>query len=341
MTGVGAPVGVSIFKALRSSPLSPRIVGTDADARSVGLSRADRAYVLPYVTRDEAGYVRRLTEICADEQVEMVCFGSEIEMRRLAPYAAEIRRDTGSLLVVNDAVVVETFMDKLRTALLLREHGLPAPDSVAASDREQVASFLDRHDFPIILKPRRSAGSKGVFVVTGARELELLSEYVPDAVLQEYLAPDDEEYTVGIYKSPRTGYVGQIVLKRTLGAGLTYKAEVVHDAEIESVCRAVVDTFDIWGPVNVQLRKTSRGPRIFEINLRFSSSAVIRAWFGFNEPEMTLRDAVRGEVLDRPRIRGGLAMRYWDEIYFDPGEYPPDGTSDPLFARRGRKAGNF
>jgi hypothetical protein len=40
--------------------------------------------------------------------------------------------------------------------------------------------------------------------------------------LQEYLVPDTEEYTVGAYKSPRKGFVGQIVLRRELAAGLTY-----------------------------------------------------------------------------------------------------------------------
>ena len=31
VTGAGAPVGVSIFKALRQSTLNPRIVATDSD----------------------------------------------------------------------------------------------------------------------------------------------------------------------------------------------------------------------------------------------------------------------------------------------------------------------
>jgi carbamoyl-phosphate synthase large subunit len=341
VTGVGAPVGVSIFKALRQSQMEPRIVATDANVMSVGLFRADAAYVLPHATTDEAGYLRRLQEICADERVSMVCFGSEIEMPRVAPHIRDIERATGSKLILNDPRHLEVFMDKWAMVRLLRDRGLPVPDSVLATDPDAVRELLARHDFPLVLKPRHGSGSMNVFVVRTERELDLLTQYVAEPILQEYLFPDAEEYTVGIYKSPRSGYVGQIVLRRELGAGLTYKAEVVRDQEIEEICRTVVESFDIWGPVNVQLRKTTAGVRIFEVHLRFSSSAVIRSYFGFNEPEMCLHDVVLGRSLSCPGIRAGYAFRYWDEIYLEPSEYV-DGEAVPLRReRRGRKSDNF
>lgn len=315
VTGVGAPVAVSIFKALRQSPLAPRIVATDADPVSVGLFRADSAYVLPRITDDEQSYLDRLAAICRAEKVAMVCFGSEIEMRRVAPHLVDFERETGTRLILNGPRYLEPFMDKWETVCLLREAGLPVPDSVLASNVDDLRELVQRHPYPLIMKPRHSSGSKNVFVVKTDRELELAAGYVDDAVLQEYLSPDDEEYTVGIYKSARTGYVGQIVMRRTLSAGLTYKAEVVRDREIEWACRRVVDAFDVWGPINVQLRKTEAGVRIFEINLRFSSSAVMRAYFGFNEPEMCLRDVVLGDAISEPNVRLGYALRYWDEIY--------------------------
>lgn len=341
VTGVGAPVGVSIFKAVRESHLEPRIVATDADVMSVGLFRADAAYVLPRVTADESAYIGRLEEICTLEQVSMVCFGSEIEMRRVAPYRQEIERATGSKLILNDPRYLETFMDKWAMVCALRDQGLPVPDSVLATDPVAVRDFLTRHDFPFILKPRHGSGSKNVFVVRTASELGLLSQYVAAPVLQEYLLPDVEEYTVGVYKSPRSGYLGQIVFRRELGAGLTYKAEVVRDQEIEDTCRAVVESFDIWGPVNLQLRKTTAGVRIFEINLRFSSSAVMRSYFGFNEPELCLRDIVLGESPSPPDIRAGYAFRYWDEVYLDPREYAAGQLGPQWRGRSGRKSANF
>jgi carbamoyl-phosphate synthase large subunit len=332
---------VSVFKALRQSELRPRIVATDADPMSVGLFRADAAYVLPRVTVDEAGYLERLTEICLAENVSMVCFGSEIEMLRVAPHLEDVERDTNARLILNGPKALEAFMDKWGMVCLLRGKGLPVPDSALPSNPGDVSEFLTRHAFPLILKPRHSSGSKNVFVIRSQEELDFLSRYVSEPVLQEYLLPDDAEYTIGAYKSRRTGYVGQIVLRRTLGAGLTYQAEVVRDEEIESVCRRVVESFDIWGPINLQLRKTLAGVRIFEINLRFSSSVVMRAHFGFNEPEMCLRDVVLGETLSPPTVRHGYALRYWDEIYLEPGEYGVDPAMAHANGPRGRKVDDF
>jgi carbamoyl-phosphate synthase large subunit len=341
VTGVGAPVAVSIFKALRQSPLAPRIVATDTRPMSVGLFRADAAYVLPHVSADEDGYLRRLEEICAGEGVAMVCFGSEIEIRRVAPHRQRIEAATGARLIVNEPAHVEAFMDKWQMVCLLREAGLPVPHTVLATDVNEVQDFLAHHDFPLILKPRHGSGSVNVYVVRSPEELELLSRYVQEPLLQERLLPDTEEYTVGVYKSPRSGYVGQIVLRRELGAGVTYKAQVVRDDAIEDVCRAVVETFDVWGPVNLQLRKTPHGVRIFEINLRFSSSATMRAHFGFNEPEMCLRDVVLGESLSQPEIGAGYAFRYWDEIYLEPSDLLVNEPALRGLGRRGRKSDDF
>ncbi|HYS81709.1 MAG TPA: hypothetical protein VEM76_13425, partial [Anaeromyxobacteraceae bacterium] len=129
VTGVGAPPGVSIFKALRQSSLRPRIVATDAEPVSVGLFRADVGCVLPRVTTDESGYLAALSALCLEERVELVCFGSEIEMRRVAPHRCELEARTGARLVVNEAALVERFMDKWGMFTALRAKGLPVPDT--------------------------------------------------------------------------------------------------------------------------------------------------------------------------------------------------------------------
>ncbi|GEJ56254.1 ATP-grasp domain-containing protein [Anaeromyxobacter diazotrophicus] len=317
VTGAGAPPGVSIFKALRQSALRPRVVATDADPISVGLFRADAGYVLPRVTADEPAYLSRLEEVCRRERVDLVCFGSEVEMRRVAPFRAELERRTGARLVVNEAALLERFMDKWGMFEALHDRGLPVPETVLAGDRAAAAALVARRGFPLILKPRHGSGSRDLHLVKSAGELAWLTEHVPEPVLQEHLLPDDEEYTVGVYRSPRSGYLGQITFRRSLAAGLTYKAEVVFDEEIAAACRRVVEAFDLWGPVNLQLRKTREGVRVFEINLRFSSSAVMRAHFGFNEAELCLRDLVLGEPLAMPAVRRGWALRYWDEVYLD------------------------
>jgi carbamoyl-phosphate synthase large subunit len=339
VTGVGAPPGVSILKAFRRSGLQPRIVGTDADALSVGLFRADAAYTLPRVAQNEGGYLRRLEQIALRESARLVCPGSEIELVRLALHREAIERRTGARVVANAPAVLAELMDKWRLAGALRARDLPAPDTALGSDPEATGALLSHHGFPVIVKPRHGSGSRHLHVVRDAETLGLVLRLVPEPVVQEYLHPDDEEYSVGVYRSPRLGYVGQIAFRRTLSAGLTYRAEVVHDPEIETICRRLVDAFELWGPINVQLRKTADGVRIFEVNPRFSSSAVMRAGFGFNEAELCLRDLVLGEAITTPTVRFGVALRFWDEVYLSPEERDrmragaPQGVAGPSGAR--------
>ncbi|MEJ2636998.1 MAG: ATP-grasp domain-containing protein [Calditrichia bacterium] len=317
VTGVGAPPGVSIFKAFRQARLNLRLIATDADPLSVGLFRADVAYRLPRISENEQEYIGRLKEICAAENVRLAAFGSEIEMRKMAPRRDKFEAESGTKLILNSAQHIELFMDKWNMVQALNAKALPAPDSVLARPSPELENFLAQHPFPVILKPRLGSGSKNFYILKNREELNFFSAYIPDAIIQEYLLPDNEEYTVGIYKSPCNGYVGQIVFKRDLAAGLTYKAEVVFDAEIEAVCRKLVESFDIWGPINIQLRKTSAGIKIFEVNLRFSSSAVMRACFGFNEAELCVQDLFLQQTIPPFNIRKGYALRYWDEIYID------------------------
>ena len=58
--------------------------------------------------------------------------------------------------------------------------------------------------------------------------------------------------------------------------------------------------------------------KIFEINPRCSSSTVMRAFYGFNEPEMALRTMVLEEKVTPRPLSTGIALRMWDEIYIDP-----------------------
>ena len=81
--------------------------------------------------------------------------------------------------------------------------------------------------------------------------------------------------------------------------------------------------------------------RIFEVNPRFSSSAVMRAHFGFNEAELCLRDLVLEETIPTPKVRPGVALRYWDEVYVERDEYARLVRSGEVVEPRSEKVDNF
>jgi carbamoyl-phosphate synthase large subunit len=112
-----------------------------------------------------------------------------------------------------------------------------------------------------------------------------------DSIIQEYLSPPSEEYTCGLYKTPNEK-PHVLILKRRLAGGLTGQAEVVWDEKIYDYCSKIADGLDLKGSINIQLIRTAEGPIIFEINPRFSSTAIFRDHLGFKDVIWSIHDSL-------------------------------------------------
>ena len=314
--GVGGNVSQGILKALALSELPTRVVGACVTPRAAGLFGVESAYVSPLAS--DPSFPGWLLETCARERIHAVLSGVEPVLERLAPLAAELRDATGAVAVVSDADALATGLDKLRTAAWLAERGLNSAPTAGADDDEAVAKLVEAHGFPLLVKPRRGKGSRGVVVVTDAPGLEH-ARGGGDLIVQEYLGDAESEYTVGCFVDRDGALRGSLAMRRGLGEGTTVWAEAGRFPEVRAEAERVATELRPMGPVNVQLRIHERRPTTFEVNVRFSGTTPIRARFGFNDVEAALRHFVLGEdPVDLPDVTAGFAVRYWNEIYAEP-----------------------
>ena len=65
-----------------------------------------------------------------------------------------------------------------------------------------------------------------------------------------------------------------------------------------------------------------------------SGTSAIRAYFGYNEPEMLLRHYVLGEEAKATPARSGYVFRYWNEVFLD--DAGDKTVADGPIGRRGR-----
>lgn len=72
-------------------------------------------------------------------------------------------------------------------------------------------------------------------------------------------------------------------MERRLAGGLTVWMRVRYEKEVMKQCERIAEALNLTGPINVQLRLTEQGPRIFEINPRFSSTLYLRHILGFQD----------------------------------------------------------
>ncbi len=315
LTGAGGNQAVFIWKALRQSVFQVRIVATDSNPMAVGLYRAERGYLVP--PAKAPNYLAEIKKLLKKEQVDLIMCGNMIEQRLLARHAGEIREETGAVVVSSPPEVLNRAEDKWELVEFLRTNGFDYPKAVLPTDQDGLARFLSEVSFPYIVKSRLGAGSQGLALARNEEELHFYVRSIPDAVIQECLLPDHEEYTVGCFVNSGGAAVGSIVMRRKLGMGLTNRAEVVESEIISRVCEEIAAKVGLVGPCNLQLRLTSRGPVLFEINPRFSSTESARAYFNFNAPEMCIRHFVFGEEIPRPVVRKGFFFRVLDDVFVE------------------------
>ncbi len=315
LTGAGGDQAIFIWKALKQSYLDTHIVACDCNYLSVGLYRTSSSYVIPSV--DSESYLPRLKEIMLAEKIDIVMTGGRGEMMLLAEHAQEIRKETGAYVVAPPFEILKVAADKWKLVSFLKSNGFNYPHSCLPDDRTALELFLQEKTYPFIVKGRFGAGSRELRVAHNREQLEQYVGEVKNPIIQEYLLPDNEEYTVGCFCNSQAKAVGSIIMKRTLGHGLTNKASVIFHEGITQYCESIAEKLGYIGPLNLQLRLTNRGPVLFEINARFSSTESARAYYNFNMPEMCIRHFIFNEDIPRPVVKSGYFFRVFDDVFVD------------------------
>lgn len=295
ITAIGGDIAQSVATIVRETYPSWRLLGADIHDRHGGSLFVDRMQVAPPAS--DAGYVAWLDGLLRQESVDICVPMSEAELTRLQGVTLPDVR-----WAMPNAKAIDVGNDKLQTAQFLQSIGCPGPWTVAAEEGTANVKL------PCIFKPRRGAGSRSVFICKTAAELDFYRERHADGIFQELLLPADREVTCSVYRS-LSGETVVLQLLRTLVGGFTGWAKVIDEPEITRQCLQLAEALDLQGSINVQLRLTEQGPRIFEINARFSSTALMRHRMGFEDVVWTLRE-LRGEPIElrRPPV-GTVGVR--------------------------------
>jgi carbamoyl-phosphate synthase large subunit len=311
VTGGGTVIGQGILKSLRRCSLPLRVVAVDPYPDAVGLYRAHRGYTIPLATAP--GYLDSLRGIIKKECVDVLLVGTDVELPVLAAAREQLESETGVRLVVSSPEVVAIADDKWLTVEFLRVSGFHFAQSALPAD---ITRFLSEVPFPLLVKPRHGARSCNVRIVRDSGELDRALREIPAPIIQECLLPEEEEYTCGAIVFD-TSCWGVIVMRRQLRDGNTYIAEVNSFPHIEEYVSRIASQLGPYGPVNVQLRLTRKGPTVFEINARFSGTTALRSQVGWNEVEAVLRYVLQDQETQLAPVRRGHILRYWNELFVE------------------------
>ena len=304
---------VELLRAFRRAyatlGLDGRVVAVDVDPLAPALSAADRAYIVPRL--DEPGYILALAEICRRERADVVFPLIDPDIPVLAANRAALEAAGARLAVVSpEAAAVAA--DKWRCMQFFGGLGLETPRSWLAGDlpREEI-------EYPLFIKPRTGSAAKSTFAVRNARELAFFTDYVPDAIVQEYLA--GPEITSDVV-CDLEGDVLAVVSRRRIEVrwGEVAKGVTVCDARIIEACERIARSLPAVGPITVQCMMRSGTPCFTEINARLGGGAPLGIAASADWPVWLLARCagMRADVPPLGSYRTGLYMTRFDDSLF-------------------------
>lgn len=286
ITAIAGDIAQGIATIIREKYPSWRLIGMDIHDRHGGILFVDKLFKAPKAS--DPSYDNWLKELISNEKIDICIPMSEAELLHLSDRRQQ--EFIGVKFIMANQKAIEIGSDKLTTSDYLHSIGCERPWTKPAEE------FGVETPLPCIFKPRRSAGSKAIFICNTVEDVEFYRSNYPPAVLQELLLPADKEVTCAVFRS-QDGRTAVLQLLRTLVGGFTGWAQVIEDPDVTAQCTRLAEALDLKGAINAQLRLTDKGARIFEINPRFSSTVFMRHRMGFQDVVWSLRDALGENVV--------------------------------------------
>jgi len=304
ITSIGGDIAQGISRIIRENFPSWEIHGSDIDHRHSGKLFVDRLLQLPK-TKLKNKYINKLNSYIRSHKIDLFIPISEEEIILFNLNKKKIK--VKNYISPSDNLI-KVGIDKYKTNLLLKSLNLPCPWTLTSKNYKKIPKF------PCIVKPRSSRGSKNIFYCNNFEEAKFFSKYIDNVIFQEILEPKEKEITCGIYRF-KNKKIKVIQLMRKLKDGYTGWAKPIKNSKIKKQCDKIANKIDFFGPANFQLILTKKGPMIFEINPRFSSTVLMRNYLGFKDLVWSIEEKFNFKLKEKKILEEKIIARY-DEVNF-------------------------
>jgi len=310
ITSVGSLVGQNILDALEFRRNNIKVIGMNSVAENQRNFRCDSVYLAP-PTDQAVPFEKAFEKIFQDEQPDMVFAGRDSDVVFLSRYK-EAHPEIGNRIPCGHAWIAQAAFDKYESYRFAIKHNLPFADTFLfknGSDEAALKKFIEKHGFPLIIKPRHGFGSLNVFFLTDLEQLQALIEKDEELLVQEYLCPDKNfekylaDYKKGMplfFQVPENNiYISQCIIspdQKVLGiftaryilvGGKVESTVIYQDDAVDSLMSQYVGALTSagWkGFINIQYKPDRNGRwKVFEINLRMGGATSSRLLMGFDE----------------------------------------------------------
>jgi carbamoyl-phosphate synthase large subunit len=299
---------LSLIKAFQEAKgqQSIELICADSDPLATSFCEADRSMVLPLFSDSQC--LSSLLEFCDTENVSALIPLTNKAIDFMV-YHRKGLSDGGSYLWMPEDRAIEICHDKWKLHEFLVDEGFSTPQSYLADAKAILFPF------PLIAKPRRGEGSKGLFVVESYGDWDFYKKKCPNHVFQQRI--DGTEFSVDCFFDQQ-GSPRMIVPRERLAVrgGEVMVSRINLDSQIMDSVEALGVKLKLTGPCTIQGILDANGSFYFtDVNLRFGSGYVHTISAGGDVPSMMFRE-LTGLSLERPSITNNSVMTRFPENIF-------------------------
>ena len=193
----------------------------------------------------------------------------------------------------------EVAFDKAETFKLAQKLSIPIPTTWFPESLEDAEKIAKKAPYPLIIKPRRSSGSRGLKIAKNTEDFRTKyaatdKEY-PNPIIQEYIPLKEAVGFVcmyGVDKKPKAYCQHRRLHEYPLTGGPSTLRETILDERLTAIGIRLLDELSWCGPAMVEFRIDARDntPKLMEINPRLWGSIALHIAAGVNFPELIYKE---------------------------------------------------
>ena len=298
VTAVGSMPRISLINELRAK--GHYVVGIDCNPLSVGFNFCNKHYIVPKANDDN--FINELSKICEKERINTIIISPDEELIRISHYRNYFDLTHKVKLLIPSHVSVRTCLDKWLTYQFFTKNNIPTPDTELYNNENII--------YPALLKPRQGRGGLGIIKINYRDNIK---RYLKDYIIQEFI--EGTEYSIDVLSDWKSNPISIVIRERIqVESGISTKARVIYDKEIENYIKKIVKKLKLIGMSCIQCIRGKKGIKFTEINLRFGGGSVLSRKADSTILENYLR-LIEGKKLLKPKKSKQLTMmRYYKEI---------------------------
>jgi predicted ATP-grasp superfamily ATP-dependent carboligase len=199
------------------------------------------------------------------------------------------------------------------------EHNIPCPKTFFITKPEDIKELTSVIDYPVVLKPNRGAGGKGITFVESPELFPGIAETFlakrGPFLIQEKI-PFRTKYTVGALCNYEHELKRICVIKELrnypIETGQACYVETVNEPRLVNLTEKLLKSLDFFGVADIDfvIDERDNQPRLMEVNPRFWGSMQVAINAGVDFPYLLYRMLDEGDIEKSLAYTTGIRCRY-------------------------------